>query len=153
MKNITILSLAAMIGLGLSTSASAGSSPSIETELRQRLDAIETAWNARDVPGVARIYSDDVVATGEHNPNPAKGQQGMEALVSQLMEGTKSTKIDIYGTKKLGPKAAATWVTWTVVPADGSAQFQTKSLFIWEKEAGVWRISHDMFAMGPMSEN
>jgi hypothetical protein len=66
------------------------------------------------------------------------------------MESSKSTTIDLNRFKQLTDNVAYTWVTWNVTPADASAPFQMKSLFVWKKIGNDWRIVADMFANGAM---
>ncbi|WP_136163061.1 YybH family protein [Sphingomonas flavalba] len=145
-----LVSAVAIGGLQGSAGLAAPDPAPIAAALQPRLAAIENAWAKWDAPAVAAVYTDDAVATGEQNPAPAEGRAAMTALISHLMEGTRAVSIAIYRAEQLAPDVASTWVTWTVALADGQPDFQTKSLFVWKRVDGSWRIAQDMFALGPM---
>lgn len=145
--------IALSVSLALLATHAFAAGDAIVQQLRPRLDAIQEAWSKQNAAGVADVYSTSALATGEGMAEVAAGRDGMTTLVKELMNGTKTVRIDIYRAKQLGANAAMSWVTWTVSPSDQTKPvFKTKSLFIWQKENGRWRISSDMFAMGALPD-
>ena len=120
-------------------------------EIEARLDALEKLWAAGDAKGVVeQIYTDDVVIAGEGMPGPVQGKQQAEQLVAELIKGSKTVEVELKQFRQLGPEAASTWVVWHLPPPEGQADpVLIRSLFVWEKQGGEWRMSGDMYSVGP----
>ncbi|TDG02871.1 nuclear transport factor 2 family protein [Paraburkholderia guartelaensis] len=146
--------IAASVAGALALFAANSFADTINDQLRPRLDKIETTWKAQNAEGVAAVYSDNAIVTGQDTPVAALGHTAIVAKVKELMGDAKSTKISIFKAEKLNENAALTWVTWEVEPkASAEEPFATKSLFVWKKIDGVWLIVADMYAMGPMAKH
>jgi uncharacterized protein (TIGR02246 family) len=120
-------------------------------EIEARIDALEKLWAAGDAKGVAeQLYTHDVVIAGEGMPAPVQGRQQAEQLVAELIKGSKTVELELKRFRQLGPEAASTWVVWHLPPPEGQADpVLIRSLFVWEKQGGEWRMSDDMFSIGP----
>lgn len=122
-----------------------------EEQISSKLQHLAKTWADKKPEDIVKsMYVDDTEITGEGVPELYTGHQALVGLVGHLMETSKSTTIDLNRFKQLTDDVAYTWVTWNVTPADSSAPFQMKSLFVWKKIGNDWRIVADMFANGAM---
>jgi hypothetical protein len=72
-----------------------------------------------------------------------------EQLVAELIKGSKTVEVELKRFRQLGLEAASTWVVWHLPPPEGqTAPVLIRSLFVWEKQGGEWRMSDDMFSVG-----
>jgi uncharacterized protein (TIGR02246 family) len=120
-------------------------------EIEARLVEMEQLWAAGDAKGlVEQLYTDDVVIAGEGMPSPVQGKGQAEQLVTELIKGSKTADLELKQFKQLGPEAASSWVVWRLPPAEGQTDpMLIRSLFVWEKQGGAWRMSADMYSVGP----
>lgn len=127
---------------------------SLNRQLSSTLEHMQAAWNSRRPEAVATFYCRDAKVTGQGMAEVASGRPAIERLVASLMKGSGATSIAIFDARRLGPRSALSWVTWTVKPGDPKGkEFKIKSLFAWQRSAGAhgaWRICADMFSDGPM---
>lgn len=119
-------------------------------EIEARIDVLERLWAAGDAKGlVEQLYTDDIVIAGEGMPGPVVGKQQAEQLVAELIKGSKTAEVELKRFKQLGPEAASTWVVWRLPPPEGQADpVLIRSLFVWQKQGGEWRMSDDMYSVG-----
>jgi hypothetical protein len=143
------LTLVLALALASATSVAQAASPS-EQAVAKKLARVEQIWNVQDGKQlVAELYTPTTEITGEGMPEVARGTPALTALVQRLMEGATSTKISLNKFMQLGPDHGWSWVTWDIVPRDPKEKpFKMKSLLVWEKYKGDWRIVGDMFATG-----
>jgi hypothetical protein len=122
-----------------------------EANISAKLQHLAKTWADKSPEDIVKsMYVDETEITGEGVPELYTGHQALVGLVGHLMEISKSTTIDLNRFRQLTDDVAYTWVTWNVTPADSSAPFQMKSLFVWKKTGNDWRIVADMFANGAM---
>lgn len=144
-------SAATLACLGTAAAPPSLGAEAAQAEIEARIDLLEQLWAAGDAPGlVEQLYTDDIVVAGEGMPAPAVGKQQARELVAELIKGSKTAEVELKRFKPLGPEAASTWVVWHLPPPEGrSAPMLVRSLFVWEKQGGTWRISGDMYSLGP----
>lgn len=141
--------LAVAVTLISASAIAAAASPS-EQAVAKKLARVEQVWPSQNAKAlVADLYTPNTEITGEGMPEVARGTAQLTGLVQHLMDGAKSTKISLNKFVQLDPDHAWSWVTWDVVPRDAKEKpFKMKSLFVWEKYKGDWRIAADLFANG-----
>lgn len=116
--------------------------------LQAQLNQLRTLWQRKDAAGIYQaLYTPDTEITGAGTPELFTGEAALTQLVSELVSGSPDAKIDINHVRALGDDAAYTWVTWLVSQEQGEP-FQMKSLFLWRKVDGAWRIVADFYAEG-----
>lgn len=147
-----IRQLIAACALGLLAQAGLAADSVPEKAIRERIAALEKAWEKGDVEEIAsRVWGRDAVIHGEGQPAVVNTPEGVRETVRHLLADTKKVKLDIHSVRQLAPDAVLTWVTWNVTPKAADAQpFQVKSLFVWTRDKAGWRIRADMYAMGAM---
>lgn len=144
-------STAALACFGMATATPSLGAEAARAEIEARIDAMEKLWASGDAAGlVEQLYTDDIVIAGEGMPGPIEGKPQAEQLVAELIKGSKTAEVELKRFKQLGPEAASTWVVWRLPPPEGQATpVLVRSLFVWEKQGGEWRISGDMYSIGP----
>lgn len=142
----------AACAFGLLAQAGLAADSGPEKAIRERIAALEKAWEQGDVEEIAgRVWGSDAVIHGEGQPAVVDTPEGVRETVKHLLADTKKVKLDIHSIRRLAPDAVLTWVTWQVTPKAADAQpFQVKSLFVWTRDRAGWRIRADMYAMGAM---
>ncbi len=119
--------------------------------LQARLDLLQTLWALGDAAGiVAELYTEHTEITGAGNDALFQGPAALQALMTEMVEGSRGASIRIDRLRTLGECAAYTWVTWHVLPVQGEA-FAMKSLFVWQLTEAGWRIVADMYAEGQIN--
>jgi hypothetical protein len=82
-------------------------------------------------------------------PAPVQGKEQARQLVAELIKASKTVEIELRQFRQLGPEAASTWVVWRLPPPEGQAEpLLIRSLFVWQKQNGEWRMSDDMYSLG-----
>jgi uncharacterized protein (TIGR02246 family) len=119
-------------------------------QIERRLEDLERLWAAADAKALTeQLYTDGIVIAGEGMPGPVEGKQQAEQLVAELIKGSRTAEVELKRFNQLGPEAASTWVVWRLPAPEGQADpVSVRSLFVWEKQGGEWRISADMYSVG-----
>lgn len=145
-KKFAPLILLASLAAG---AASVQAASNAQQQIDSKLHGIASLWPKKDAQAVVdAVYTEQTEITGEGVEELYKGKKQLAGLVAHLMEGSKSTTINLDRLVQLSDSSAYTWVTWNVTPAGDEAPFKMKSLFVWKKENGNWFIVADMFASG-----
>jgi hypothetical protein len=83
-------------------------------------------------------------------PKAVQGRPAAEELVAELIKGHPSVAIELERFDELGPDAASTWVVWHLPPVEGQPEtLLIRSLFVWKRQGGEWRMAADMYSVGP----
>lgn len=139
--------------LAMAGDKAAGAPSPVERELDGRLRDIERLWAAGDVRAMASsLYTGDAVIAGEGMPQAVKGTAGIEALLATLVKDSGEIRLTSHATQNLGQGAALMWMTWLVTPRDPAhgSPFTMRSLMVWKKAAGSWKIAADMYSAGDL---
>jgi len=144
--------LAATLCLSTFSVAAGAAGGDADKAIRERLSALEKAWEKGDAGFVAsQVYGPDVVIQGEGQKETVQTPEASLAVIRHLMADARSVRFDIHSIRSLGPTAAHSWVTWHVVPrADDQPPFDVRALFVWTKGREGWRIRADMYSVGKM---
>lgn len=127
----------------------------LERELDGRLREIERLWRDGDVRAMASsLYAADAVIAGEGMPQAVRGTAGIEALLATLVKDSGEVRLTSHATQGLGQGAALMWMTWLVTPRDAAqaSPFTMRSLMVWTKSAGRWKIAADMYSAGDLPD-
>lgn len=123
-------------------------SAALKKALQARLDLLQQLWERRDADAIVReLYTADTEITGAGSDALYHGTAQLQALLALLVNDSRGASIRIDRLTELGESAAYTWVTWRVLPLAGEA-FAMKSLFVWQRLDGDWRVVADMYAEG-----
>lgn len=125
-------------------------SQDLQAQLQQRADALGAAWSRHDAHAIAADYfTTDVTALGEGGSDLVRGTAQLEATLKSLFKETKTAKLHVRLARALGPDAAYAWVVWDC-NADQAppSRFKVRSLYVFRREGGVWKIAADAYSMG-----
>jgi hypothetical protein len=144
--------LIALLVLGL-TSVSVHAD-TLSIALKERLSFIENAWNQGQADKLVKeIYLPQTQIAGEGSDDLYEGVS-VSNLVSELVKDNKMVKLQLIDVQALANDAALSWVQWHVTPTNGSTPaFDMKSLFVWKRSHGQWRIVADMYTSGNLPKN
>lgn len=146
MKTIKLLaSITLLVFVNISAHAA-----SLDSEIQERLKLIEQDWNnGKAETLIKEIYLPETQIAGEGSDQLFESPEAISQLVTGLVKDNKHVTLALEGTRQLASDAALSWVVWTVTPAASNAEpFKMKSLFVWKKQDGKWRIVADMFTSG-----
>lgn len=140
-----LASLALLIFVNISAHAA-----SLDSEIQERLKLIEQDWNSSKAEALIKeIYLPETQIAGEGSDQLFQSPEAVSQLVKGLVKENKHVSLALDNTRQLAPDAALSWIVWTVTPAAANAEpFKMKSLFVWKKHDGKWRITADMFTSG-----
>lgn len=133
----------------------AGALSPLERELDGRLRDIERLWQGGDAHAMASsLYTADAVIAGEGMPQAVRGTADIEALLATLVKDSGEVRLTSHATQSLGQGGALMWMTWRVTPRDAAqgAPFTMRSLMVWRKSAGRWKIAADMYSAGDLPD-
>ena len=120
----------------------------LRNALQARLDLLQQLWDRRDSDAIVReLYTENTEITGAGSDALYHGTEQLQELLALLVNDSRGASIRIDRLTELGENAAYTWVTWSVLPLEGEA-FSMKSLFVWQRVNGEWRVVADMYAEG-----
>lgn len=123
-------------------------SAALKNALQARLDLLQQLWECRDGDAIVReLYTEDTEITGAGSDALYHGSAQLRELLAVLVNDSRGASIRIDRLTELADSAAYTWVTWRVLPLQGEA-FSMKSLFVWRRVEGDWRVVADMYAEG-----
>ncbi len=123
-------------------------SAALKNALQARLDLLQQLWERRDSDAIVReLYTESTEITGAGSAALYSGSVQLRELLAALVKDSRGASVRIDRLSTLGDNAAYTWVTWRVLPLDGEA-FSMKSLFVWGRVDGAWRVLADMYAEG-----
>ena len=123
-------------------------SAALKNALQARLDRLQQLWERRDGDAIVReLYTEHTEITGAGSDGLYHGTAQLQELLAALVNDSRGASIRIDRVTGLGDSAAYTWVTWQVLPLAGEA-FSMKSLFVWGRVNGEWRVLADMYAEG-----
>lgn len=133
-------------------SPAGAASEGAEKAIRERISALEKAWEKGDAAFIAtQVYGRDAVIQGEGQAATVQTAAGVQDVVKHLVDDSRSVKLDIHSIRPLGSDSALSWVTWHVVPkAADQKPFDVRALFVWTRGQDGWRIRADMYSMGKM---
>lgn len=124
----------------------------LKAELGLRYRYYETAFDNKSASDyVDNFYTDDVVAVSAGD-GYAHGKQAMLVLVKALMQDMKRIRVTWHEPRLLAPHVAFDLVQNEVLlegPAGTIEQY--KSMLIWKKVNGVWKVAADMYTTGRYS--
>lgn len=145
MKKIITLPLIAM-GLAL---GSAGSFAGTTAEtIAAKYQLSEKAFAENDVQAlVEQFYADDVYVVGEGS-KAVVGITDLTPVLKQLVEGASKIEMSSEYADYKSEDTVYDFVNYHVYPADGSEDFNVRSLLVWKKIKGDWRVSADMYTFG-----
>lgn len=129
--------------------AEAPSEPSIDiaaakSEIEARIDVYEEALNSKDSVGLANCYTSDAKFM-QPNEKTIEGRTNIQKLFSMWMKGPsmhiKINTVEVWGDENM--RAAEN--TWTFMNHTGKTIDTGKSLEIYKKEDGVWKLHRDCY--------
>jgi hypothetical protein len=124
--------------------------PDLRTQIQRRADALGTDWSRHDAHAIAADhFTKDVTALGEGGTDLVHGTAQLEATLKALFRETKSARLAVHLARPLGPDAAYAWVVWDCnFDQAPPSRFKVRSLYVFRREGGVWKIAADSYSMG-----
>lgn len=121
----------------------------LRSQLEPRYRFFESSFDQKQADAfVADFYTDDIVAVSE-GEGFASGKPEMLELVRNLMRDMKRVRVTWHQPYRLGPDAAFDLVQNEVLPEGSATKVdQYKSMLIWRRTHGVWRVAADFYAPG-----
>jgi ketosteroid isomerase-like protein len=143
-------SAVAFAALTMPACAHASGGPDIREQIQQRANALGADWVKHDAGAIASNYfTRDVTALGEGGKELVDGAAQLRKTLQELFKQATTARLEVHMAKPLGPNAAYAWVVWDCnfdqAPA---AQFKVRSLYVFRREGGQWKIAADAYSMG-----
>jgi hypothetical protein len=122
----------------------------LRAQLQRRADALGADWARHDAHAIAANYfTNDVTALGEGGKDLVGGTAQLEATLRALFRETTTARLTVHLARPLGPDAAYAWVVWDCNADQAPAsQFKVRSLYVFRREGGTWKIAADAYSMG-----
>lgn len=98
------------------------------------------------------FYASDVYVVGEGSA-PLSGHEQLSPVLKELVEGASKIELTPERTNHQGNDTVYDFVNYRVYPADGSEDFNVRSLLVWQKIKGDWRVTADMYTFGEYKES
>lgn len=134
---------------GLNTDSSAVVVKADPAQLKEEMQALETAWanadNARDVDALAAFYADDAISMVQNQPSlvgMAAIRKDIEASMAKRAKGTTIAYdvMDAYGAGDYATEVGKV----TRKDSTGKVGYTGKYMAIWEKRNGKWLCIRDI---------
>ncbi|KGF80235.1 hypothetical protein IA69_19780 [Massilia sp. JS1662] len=122
----------------------------LQAQLQRRADALGADWARHDARAIAATYfTQDVTALGEGGTELVRGTAQLEATLQALFKEAKTARLAVHLARSLGADAAYAWVIWDCnVDQAPASRFKVRSLYVFRREDGVWKIAADAYSMG-----
>jgi len=145
-----VLATAALAAVLLPAHAGNPSQGDVSEQIQQRANALAADWTKHDAKAMAANYfTKDVTVHGEGNAQFVSGTAQMEKTLEELFKVAPKAKLDVHMAKSLGPDIAYGWVVWNCnYDQPAKSQFKVRSLYVFKKEGGQWKIAADSYSMG-----
>jgi hypothetical protein len=98
----------------------------------------------------SECFVPDAMISGEGAPGIARGEENIKTVLEHVVRETPDIAISIVALQPISESTAVTWLQWTSPEADGSGNF--RSLTVWVKSDGQWKILADMYGMGQFQD-
>ncbi len=146
MKKLIALPLFAL-GLTLgSTGATAGSTADV---IAAKYQLSEKAFAENNVQIlIDQFYAGDVYVVGEGSKQATVGIEALTPVLHELVAGASKLEMSSEHADYTSEDTIYDFVNYRVYPADGSEDFNVRSLLVWKKIEGDWRVSADMYTFG-----
>lgn len=145
MKRLVTNTLAATGMVLISCGAVAGSSTD---EIAAKYQLSERAFADNNVQVLLdQFYATDVYVVGEGSA-PLNGHEQLAPVLKQLVEGAQKIELTSQRANHKSADTVYDFVNYRVFPSDGSADFNVRSLLVWKKTQGDWRVTADMYTFG-----
>jgi len=93
------------------------------------------------------FYSKDVFVVGEGS-SPVIGHEQLATVLEELVQGAKRIELTSERADHQSDDTVYDFVNYRVFPSDDSPAFNVRSLLVWKKVGGDWRVSADMYTFG-----
>lgn len=117
------------------------------TDFVKAVKNLEDLFESGDVDRLqSECFSPDVMICGEGAPAIASGEASIREVLLYVMKETPNLSISVIESQPINESAVATWLQWSSPTEDGVIEF--RSLTVWTKHEGKWKILSDMFGGG-----
>lgn len=142
--------LLAWIGALFAGGAAHAAAPDAAGQIRATVASLASDWRQHDARQLARIYfTQDATLLGEGGKQLTRGQQELRTVLQELFQLAPDVKLEVRQVKLLADGVAYAWVVWHCNPEQAEpASFKVRSLYVWKREAGQWKIAADAYSMG-----
>ena len=121
----------------------------IKGQIQRTADALGADWRKHDAQGLAaKYFTKDVTAIGEGGKEFIRDAAGLEPMLVELFKMAPSARLEVHTARSLGPDAAYAWVIWHCNEEQAKDKFEVRSLYVFKREAGRWKIAADSYSMG-----
>jgi hypothetical protein len=157
MKRISMKRAASAVAfatLTMPACSHAAANGDIRSQIQQRADALGADWVKHDAHAIAANYfTGDVTVLGEGATEPVAGTVQLEKTLKELFKQATTARLEVHMAKRLGRDAAYAWVEWNCnFDQPPKAQFKVRSLYVFRREGGQWKIAADSYSMGGISK-
>ncbi len=157
MKKLSIKRAASAVAfatLAMPACAHAAGGADIREQIQQRADALGADWVKHDANAIAANYfTRDATALGEGGAELVSGTAALKKTLQELFKQATTARLQVRMAKPLGPDAAYAWVVWDCnFDQAPKAQFKVRSLYVFRREGGQWKIAADAYSMGDISK-
>ncbi|OYO27591.1 hypothetical protein [Janthinobacterium sp. PC23-8] len=150
MKSKLIQHLLGALVLAVAMTPASAAQSAIHQQLQQRVDALGKQWSGHDAHAIAtQFFTGDLTASGEGNPGLVQGSGQLEPLLAELFKAAPHARLEVHVAEQLGADAAYAWVVWHCnEDKPATQQFKVRSLYVFKKTGGLWKIAADAYSMG-----
>lgn len=129
----------------------AGQDPA--SQIRATVARLAADWPQHDARALGQTYfTQDVTLLGEGGKQFTRGQQELQAVLGELFSLAPQVRLEVRHVNVLANGVAYAWVVWYCNPGQAEpAPFKVRSLYVWKREAGRWKIAADAYSMGDMT--
>lgn len=117
--------------------------------IEKSVEKLQNLFRAGDVTAVrSGSFARNAALSGEGGPTVVSGEVGLLEALKSVIEMTPKLTIKIHASQQLNTETIQTWLQWTSPSPDNSETLAFRSLTVWVREDGDWKIAGDMYVMG-----
>jgi len=117
-------------------------------ELQARIASLSTAWAAHDVKAFqAEFFAPNACLIGEGMPAAACGQATVGDTLTHMSQEVPAIAVEVVMAHQAGDTIIS-WLQWHLLDAKGARTATMRSMTVWSKAHGKWRIIGDSYSVG-----
>lgn len=130
-----------------------GNAADVPAQIERTIGALAAEWPKHDAPAIAaRFFTSNATLIGEGGKEMSHTPAQLKGVLQELFKMAPAARLEVRMAKALGPDAAYGWVVWHCNPdKPASEQFTVRSLYVFQREAGQWKIAADSYSMGDLT--
>lgn len=94
------------------------------------------------------IFTREAMVCGEGAPDVISGDSALLETLKTVVEMTPMLTIKVHAFRQLNDESILTWLQWTSPMPDSNEIIAFRSMTVWVREDGEWKIAGDMYGIG-----